>query len=75
MHHPFADNVKDLSPRELEEKLAELTSKFYKTANPQVREQIQTFIQIYRDELVLRNNELKNQQNPDLDLDSLIKIN
>ena len=77
MIHPFSGDVGDLTVSQIEERLGDLTRKYYQTHNPQLQEQIATFIEIYRQELQMKisQEQLRQQeQNGDNDLDSLINI-
>ena len=78
-HTPFAENTDDLTVSQLYEKVAELTTKYFQTRNPQLQDQISTFIDYYKQEIVIKEAKIRkeqeeNQQNGDLDLDSLIKV-
>jgi|TARA_B110000305_G_scaffold234233_1_gene291933 hypothetical protein len=79
MHHPFAENTSELSVQQLYDKVAELSNKYFATQNPQVRDQISTFIEYYKQEAVMKEAKIRiqeenNRQNGDLDLDKLINI-
>ena len=75
MIHPFSENTADMSVSDLHEKLAELSKKYFQTQNPQVREQLQTFIEFYKQEVRIKEEKEKQQeQTGDLDLDNLINI-
>ena len=75
MIHPFSEDTADLSVNELHDKVAELSKKYFQTQNPQVREQIQTFIEFYKQEVRIKEEKQKQEeQNGDLDLDNLIKV-
>ena len=75
MIHPFSENTADMSVSDLHEKLAELSKKYFQTQTPQVREQLQTFIEFYKQEVRIKEEKEKQQeQNGDLDLDNLINI-
>jgi len=61
------------------DKVAELTKKYFQSNNPQIKEQIGTFIEYYKQEALVKEakeklEQEKNQQNGDLDLDKLINI-
>tara|TARA_B100000683_G_scaffold277317_1_gene335149 strand:+ start:1304 stop:1537 length:234 start_codon:yes stop_codon:yes gene_type:complete len=76
MLHPFSEDTKDLTVAQLQEKLSDLTKKYFQTANPQVKEQIGTFIEFYKQEILIKEQKQRQeeQQNGDLDLDNLIKV-
>lgn len=75
---PFGENTEDMTVSQLYDKVAELTQKYFQTQNPQLRDQISTFIDYYKQEVIIKEakirTEQENQQNGDLDLDSLINI-
>ena len=75
MIHPFSEDTANMSVSDIHEKLAELSKKYFQTQNPQVREQLQTFIEFYKQEARIKEEKEKHQeQNGDLDLDNLINI-
>ena len=76
MLHPFSEDTKALTVSELQEKLSDLSKKYFQTHNPQVKEQIGTFIEFYKQEILIKEQKLRQeeQKNGDLDLDNLIKV-
>ena len=76
MLHPFSEDTKDLTVSELQEKLSDLSKKYFQTHNPQVKEQIGTFIEFYKQEILIKEQKLRQeeQKNGDLGLDNLIKV-
>jgi len=79
MFHPFSEDTSALTVAQLHDKISELTHKYFSTSNPQVQEQISTFIDFYRQEALVKEakeklEKEKNQQNGDLGLDKLIKV-
>ena len=75
MIHPFSEDTADITVSDIHEKLADLSKKYFQTQNPQVREQIQTFIEFYKQEVRIKEEKQKQEeQNGDLDLDNLIKV-
>ena len=77
--HPFAEDTSNMSVQQLYDRVAELTNKYFATQNPQVRDQISTFIELYRQEAMMKEarnqvEEQKNRKNGELDLDKLINI-
>jgi hypothetical protein len=74
--HPLAEDFSQLKDSEIEEKLHELSKKFYQTQNPGVQRQISMFIDLYQEEIRMRRAKLWQQQyqNRDKDLDKLIKV-
>ena len=75
MIHPFSEDTADMTVSDIHEKLADLSKKYFQTQNPQVREQIHTFIEVYKQEVRIKDVKQKQEeQNGDLDLDNLIKV-
>jgi|TARA_A100001388_G_scaffold157733_1_gene117604 hypothetical protein len=79
MLHPFSEDSKNLTVPQMHEKIQDLTKKYFQTNNPQVKQQIQTFIDYYRTEVAVKeaqeSKELaEKQQNGEIDLDKLINI-
>lgn len=74
--HPLAEDFSKLKDSEIEEKIHELSKKFYITHNPSVQKQISMFLDLYQEELRGRRARLWQQQyqNRDKDLDKLIKV-
>ena len=75
---PFAENTDDMTVSQLYDKVADLTKKYFQTQNPQLREQISTFIEFYKQEAIQKEAKIRieqeSQQNGNLDLDSLINV-
>ena len=76
MNHPLIDQLDELSITEVENKIVELQRKYFQTRNPQLRIQIASVLDIYREEARCRRAKefAKQQNNNDSDLDSLINI-
>lgn len=74
--HPLAEDFSQLKDSEIEEKIHELSQKFYQTHNPGVQRQISMFLDLYQEEIRNRRARLWQQQyqNRDKDLDNLIKV-
>jgi hypothetical protein len=72
--HPLHKMDEELTVPQLEEKIHDLTKKFWMSHNPQVQEQISTFIEIYKSELEAQLAKQKVNQDPDSELDNLINI-
>ena len=76
MYTPFEENLSDLKDNELEEKLQELTKKYYTAARlgkPELLTQLSYFIKIYKDEMAKRAYRNTKSQF-DGDLDQLINV-
>ena len=79
MLHPFQEDTSDMTVSQIYDKVSDLTKKYFQANNPQVKEQISTFIEYYKQEALIKEakeklEREKNQQNGDLDLDKLINI-
>lgn len=77
MIHPLAEDYSQLKDIEIENRLQDLSRKYFQAQNPSVKQQIAIFIDIYKTELNSRRMKAMEQlyQKRDKDLDSLIKIN
>jgi flagellar biosynthesis protein FliP len=76
MHHPFSEDTSNLSINQLYEKINELTKKYFLTNNTEVKQQIQTFIDYYKQEIKVKEaaERKKAEENGEIDLDKLINI-
>ena len=77
MLHPLSVDLTTLKDSEVEEKLQELTRKYFaaqRLGKPELLTQISTFVTIYRQEMSRRYLE-KSKMALDGDLDQLIKVN
>jgi hypothetical protein len=75
MFHPFEGDISHLKDSEVEEKLHELTKKYFQAARlgkPELLTQLSTFVTIYKEELSMRLR--KNSSPVDGDLDQLINV-
>lgn len=75
--HPLLNNLTDLTDNEVEEKIIDLTRKYWKTNNPEVQNQISIAIDTFKIEQEQRRTKQKLQQNELSDnnsLDNLIKV-
>lgn len=76
MIHPLVEDFSQLKDLEIENKLQDLSKKYWQTSNPSVKQQISIFIDLYKTELSFRRAKLVEQQyqKRDKDLDNLIKV-
>ena len=77
MFNPFVQNLNELSDRDLDEKISELTRKFYasqRLGNFDLLTQVSTILTMYKEERSKRYYE-KLKQQMDGDLDQLINVN
>jgi hypothetical protein len=74
MTHPLT-KVGTLKDNELEDKIIDLSSRYWKTTNPEVQQQIMLILDDYRQELSTRRAKQQiKEQNGENDLDNLINI-
>ena len=76
MLHPFSEDTSKLSINQLYEKINDLTKKYFKSNNTEVKTQIQTFIDYYKQEIRVKEaaERKKAEENGEIDLDKLINI-
>ena len=79
MFNPLVDSMDQLTDVEVENKVTELSRKYFQTRNPQLQQQLSTVIDMYKEEAkVRRAKALVKQQNTSQDdnnsLDNLINI-
>ena len=79
MLHPFTEDTKNMTVGEIYEKISEPTKKYFQTHNPQVKQQIQTFLDFYKQEARIKEEKIRleeqeNQENGNIDLDKLINV-
>lgn len=77
MFNPLLDSFDNLSDSEVENKISELSRKYFISRNPQVQQQISVILDMYKQEMRSRiaKARLKDQeQNGENGLDSLINI-
>jgi len=76
MFHPLAEDFSQLKDADIEQKVQDLSKKYWQAANPAVKQQISIFLDIYKTELSTRRAKVMQQeyQKRDKDLDNLIKV-
>tara|TARA_A100001388_G_scaffold256453_1_gene221593 strand:- start:64 stop:297 length:234 start_codon:yes stop_codon:yes gene_type:complete len=76
MLHPFSEDTSKLSINQLYEKINDLTKKYFQSNNTEVKTQIQTFIDYYKQEIRVKEaaERKKAEENGEIDLDKLINI-
>lgn len=77
MFNPLVDSFSELTDSEIDEKISDLSRKYYISRNPDVQMQIATLLDMYKEEMLARRARQKlelSEQNGDNDLDSLIKV-
>lgn len=78
MFHPLEQDLSTLKDSEVEDKLRELTRKYYQAqrlGNPALLTQLSTFVTIYRNELSQRQLRSMNSNLPNDELGQLINVN
>jgi len=75
MFNPLADNFEDLTDSQIQEKVQDLTRRYYQTSNPGLQNQIAVMLDMFRQEQTIRMYKQKQQDDDDPDLDNLININ
>jgi hypothetical protein len=75
--HPLAGNIGSLKDTEIENKINDLTRKYFMTKNFGIQQQISALLDTYKDELGKRRREEyeKMMNSRDKGLDKLININ
>ena len=79
MFNPLVDNFDKLTDSEVEDKISELSRKYFQSRNPQVQQQISTILEMYKEEGRARRakqySDLQNNSNDTQNgLDNLIKV-
>jgi|DEB0MinimDraft_10_1074344.scaffolds.fasta_scaffold12178_3 ribosomal protein L29 len=74
--HPLIDDFSDLTDTELNDKISELSQKYWKTRNPSVQIQMTMILDQLKEEQRLRiqKSQQQNQDSDENDLDNLINI-
>jgi|TARA_X000000950_G_scaffold1276_1_gene1403 hypothetical protein len=73
--HPLVDDFTDLTDTEINEKISDLSHKYWKTKNPQVQTQITMILDQLKEEQRIRIQKSQiNQDSDENDLDNLINI-
>jgi hypothetical protein len=76
MFHPLSEDYSQLKDAEIEQRVQDLSRKYFMAQNPHVKHQLATFIEIYKTELSVRRARQLEQvyQKRDKDLDKLINV-
>jgi|TARA_B100001093_G_scaffold371262_1_gene356246 hypothetical protein len=78
MFNPLVDSFSELKDTEIENKIVELQRKYFQAgANPQLQQQVQAILEMYKHEMQERRAKSLNKQNQQDDnnsLDNLINI-
>jgi hypothetical protein len=75
--NPFLDDLSNIKDAEIENKIQDLSKKYWISKNPDVRMQIANLLEIYKQELGVRRSKAWEQQyqKRNKDLDDLIQVN
>jgi len=75
--NPFVDDMSNLKDAEIENKIQDLSKKYWISRNPDIRMQIANLLEIYKQELNVRRAKAWDQQyqKRNKDLDNLIQVN
>jgi len=73
--NPLADSFEDLTDAQIQEKVQDLTRRYYQTRNPGLQNQIAVMLDMFRQEQTTRMYKQKQQDDDNPDLDNLININ
>ena len=76
MEHPLIDDLKHLNDSDLNDRLADLSRKYWQTTNEHVRSQMTLILDQLKEEQRVRmqNSAQQSQDNDNKDLDNLINI-
>ena len=75
MFNPLVDSFDSLSDLEIDNKISELTRKYFISNNPQVQSQIATILEMFKFEIEARSaSQRLKEQNNENGLDNLIKV-
>ena len=76
MFNPLVTNLSDLTDPQIEEKITDLSQKYWQTKNLELQNQIAVILHMYKEELSMRRAEAmkKLRQDDENGLDSLINI-
>lgn len=77
MMHPLSEDFSQLKDAEIEERIQDLSKKYWLTQNANVQRQITLFLDMYKTEMQYRRQKQLNQlyQKRNKDLDNLINVN
>lgn len=75
--NPLLEDLSNLKDAEIENKIQDLSKKYWQARNPDVKMQIANFLNIYKEELGVRRAKAWEQQyqKRNKDLDDLIQVN
>jgi len=76
MFNPLVDSFEDLNDTQLQEKIQDLSRRYFQTRNPELQNQIIVMLDMFKQEQTARLYKKQNYDNDDedSDLDNLINI-
>ena len=77
MFNPLVDDLSQLQDSEIENKISELSRKYFQARNPDLQRQIAVILEMYKQETLIRREKARlqqNQENGEEGLDNLINI-
>jgi len=76
MFNPLVDSLSTLKDNEIENKIQELSRKYFMAHNPALQQQIGTILEMYKQEIYSRRaiEAQKNRESGNSHLDNLIKV-
>lgn len=77
MFNPLVDSFSDLTDSEIDDKISDLSRKYYISRNPDIQIQIATLLDMYKEEMLARRARQRldfSDQNGENGLDNLINV-
>lgn len=78
MFNPLVDSFESLTDNQIEDKISELSRKYFSTRNPQLQMQIATILDMYKVEAQSRRaiamQKMRDEQDGESGLDNLINV-
>jgi len=77
MFNPLVDSFDSLEDSEIDQKISELSRKYFQTKNPQLQQQVSVILEMYKEEMYARRAkaaQAQKEQNGESGLDNLINI-
>lgn len=76
MFNPLVDSFDDLTDSEVDDKIQELSRKYWQTKNPSLQQQISTILEMFKAEAATRRAKQlqKSQTDSESGLDNLINV-
>jgi len=77
MFNPLVDDLSILDDSEIENKISELSRKYFQARNPELQQQVAVILEMYKQEIITRREKARleqSQENGEEGLDNLINI-